>query len=118
MARDVKMTVNNNTGKVLRLKSKDPKHGKFTSSPPEIIEGSGSWTCTSKSAGLYGPEGTVTYETDDRNTTVEFYYNHPMGSATSAYRVTPNPSDTMGSEIKGSFKGHSQDITFELYLIP
>lgn len=117
MARKVKMTVNNNTNKVLKFKSKDHKHGKFTSDPPATIEASGSWTCTTRTSGTYGPEGTVTYETDGGNVTVEFYYNHPYGSATSSYRVTPSPSDSIGYDIKGSFKGHDQDITFELYLI-
>lgn len=117
MARTVKMTINNNTNKVLTLKAKDPKHGKFKSDPPTRIEASGSWTCTTRSSGTVGPEGTVTYETDGGVVTVEFYYNHPFGSATSSYRVTPSPSDSMGYDIKGSFKGHDQDITFELYLI-
>jgi hypothetical protein len=118
MARSVKMTVNNNTSQVLKIKGQKPVHGKFTSDPPATIEASGSWTCTTKTSGLYGPEGTVTYETDDGNITVEFYYNHPIGSSASSYRVTPNPSDSMGYDIKGSFKGHDQDITFELYSIP
>lgn len=115
MARSVKMTVINNTGKVLRLKSKNAIHGKFNQDPPTSIEASGSWTCTTRTGGTYGPEGTVTYETDRGEVTVEFYYNHPIGSAASSYRVTPNPSDSMGYEIKGSFKGHDQKITFELY---
>lgn len=117
MARSVKMTINNNTGKVLKLKPQEPVHGKFTSGPPATIEASGSWTCTTRTGGSYGPEGTVTYETDGGNVTVEFYYNHPVGSGASSYRVTPNPSDSMGYEIKGSFKGHDQNITFELYPI-
>ncbi|MGX5857348.1 hypothetical protein ACWKW6_27080 [Dyadobacter jiangsuensis] len=117
MTRKVKMTVNNNTNKVLTFKSKDRKHGKFTTDPPATIQASGSWTCSNKSGELVGPEGTVIYETDGGKTTVEFYYNHPMGSATSSYRVTPNPADAMGYDIKGSFKGHDQDITFELFLV-
>jgi len=115
MARSVKMTVNNNTGKVLKLKSKNAAHGKFTSDPPATIEASGSWACETRVGGTYGPEGTVIYEADGGEVTVEFYYNHPFGSAASSYRVTPNPSDSMGYEIKGSFKGHDQKITFELY---
>ena len=117
MARKVKMTVNNNTNKVLTFKSKDPMHGKFTTDPPSTIGASGSWTCTTRSSGLVGPEGTVVYETDGGNVTVEFYYNHPVGTATSSYRVTPSPADAMGYDIKGSFKGHDQDITFELFLV-
>ncbi len=117
MARKVKMTVNNNTNKVLTFVDKDAKHGKFTTNPPTTIESSGSWTCTTRSGGLVGPEGTVTYQTDGGNVTIEFYYNHPIGSATSSYRVSPTPSDSIGHDIKGSFKGHDQDITFELYLV-
>jgi hypothetical protein len=44
MARSVKMTVNNNTGQVLKIKGQKPVHGKFTSDPPATIEASGSWT--------------------------------------------------------------------------
>ncbi|ACT92078.1 hypothetical protein Dfer_0818 [Dyadobacter fermentans DSM 18053] len=111
------MTVNNNTGKVLTLKSKNAEHGKFTTDPPSKIESSGSWACSTRSGGTVGPEGTVVYETDGGSTTIEFYFNHPFGSATSSYRVTPTPRDAVGYDIKGSFKGHDQDITFELYPI-
>nr|WP_199081059.1 hypothetical protein [Pedobacter sp. ASV19] len=117
MARPVKITVNNNTGMVLKLKTQNVVHGKFTSNPPAIIEASGSWACSTRTGGAYGPEGTITYETDGGDVTVEFYYNHPIGSGSSSYRVVPNPSDSMGYEIKGSFKGHDQNITFELYTI-
>lgn len=119
MARPVKLTVNNNTGKILKLKPErsKQKHGKYTTDPPSTIEASGSWVCTTRTAGAYGPEGTVTYETDGGDTSVEFYYNHPIGSGASSYRVTVTPTDAIGYEIKGSFKGHDQHITFELYQI-
>jgi hypothetical protein len=115
--RPVKMTVNNNTGKVLRLIAKHAEHGEFTTNPPGTIEASGWWACDTVPLGLIGPEGTVTYQTEDKVTTVEFYYCHPMGPSTSSYRVTTNPSDTMGYDIKGSFTGHDQSITFELYAL-
>lgn len=117
MARKVKMTVNNNTGKVLTLKPSTPKHGKFTTDPPGTIESSGSWVCTTRTGGIFGPEGTVIYQTDGGKITIEFYYNHPMNHSKSSYRVTVSPSDSIGYDIKGSFEGHDQDITFELYLI-
>jgi hypothetical protein len=114
-ARPVKMTVQNYTNKTLVLKSKNDEHGKFVDNPPTRIEASGTWKCSSRDGAMIGPEGTVVYEAEDKSFTVEFYYNHPYGSATSSYRVSPTPSDAITYDIKGSFKGHDQDITFELY---
>lgn len=114
-ARPVKMTVNNNTSQTLKYVKDDVKHGKFTTKPPQEITSSGYWACSARSGAMIGPEGTVTYEAEDKSFTVEFYWNHPYGSATSSYRVTPTPSDAIGYDIKGSFKGHDQKITFELY---
>jgi hypothetical protein len=64
---------------------------------------------------MIGPEGTVTYEAEDKSFTVVFYYNHPYGSATSAYTVTVIPKGEIGYDITGSPKGHDQSITYELY---
>ncbi len=115
MARDVKMTVKNNTSKVLKLKGTKVDHGKFTTDPPQEIVSSGYWACSTRTLGTIGPEGTVTYEAEDKSFTVEFYYNHPFGTATSSYSVKPNPRDAIGYDIIGDTKGHDQDITFELF---
>lgn len=120
MARKLNITVNNNTSLTLTLNPPcEPKHGKFTTSPPSIIKATGNWACETREGGLYGPEGRVIYKTNKngRDVEIEFYYNHPIGSATSSYKVTITPSDVIGYEIKGSFTGHNQDITFELYEI-
>lgn len=115
MARDVKMTVNNNTSRVLKLDKEVQDHGKYNTEPPKEIKSTGFWKCSTRSGATIGPEGTVTYEAEDKSFKVAFYYNHPYGSATSSYRVTVTPSDAIGYDIKGSFTGHDQDITFELY---
>lgn len=117
MARRVKMTVNNYTGQKLTRLNPKTAHGKFTQEPPLNIEASGSWICTTRTWGTYGPKGTVTYETPDPKVKIEFFYDHPMGHSTSSYRVTVTPSNLIGYEIKGSFTGEEQDITFELYPI-
>lgn len=117
MARPVKMTVNNFTNKVLKFKSKNAEHGKFTSDPPSEIQGTGSWACSTVSGGTIGPKGTVVYEAADKSFKVTFFYNHPYGPATSSYRVTGDPSNAFTYEIKGDFEGHDQKITFELYAI-
>jgi hypothetical protein len=116
-ARPVKMTVNNNTSQTLKHVKNHVTHGRFTKDPPEEIESTGYWACSSNNAATIGPEGTVTYKAADGSFTVEFYWNHPYGSATSSYRVTPTPSDAIGYDIKGSFKGHDQEITFDLYVL-
>ena len=115
MAREVTMTVENNTGKKLELKDKDAIHGKFTTKPPTTIESTGYWVCTTVSGGTIGPKGTVTYEAADKSFTVEFFYNHPYGPSTSSYRVDPSPRDAIGYDILGDFEGHTQDITFQLF---
>ena len=57
MARPVKMTVNNNTGKVLEFKSKNEKHGKLTTDPPSKIESTGFWKCTTRTSERSGRKG-------------------------------------------------------------
>jgi len=114
-ARPVKMTVNNNTSQKLIYVKDKVDHGKFTTDPPSEIESTGYWACSARDGAMIGPKGTVTYKAADDSFTVEFFWNHPYGSATSSYRVTPNPSDAITYDIKGSFEGHDQDITFELY---
>lgn len=117
MARDVKMTVNNFTNKVLKFHSDDQKHGKYTTKPPQEIVSTGYWACSTRDGAMIGPEGSVTYEAADKSFKVKFDYNHPYGSGTSSYRVTVTPSSAAGYDIKGSFTGHTQDITFELYAL-
>ncbi len=109
------MTVQNFTNKELKLKSKKAEHGEFEVDPPQSIETTGSWKCDCVTIFGPGPEGTVVYKAADESFTVEFYFNHPLGTATSSYRIIPTPSDAITHDIKGSFKGHDQDITFELY---
>ncbi|WP_121808157.1 hypothetical protein [Mucilaginibacter kameinonensis] len=112
----VKITVRNNTGKVLRLKPEwsKPIHGKFVIDPPLTIEESGSWTCASQGPHGPGPKGTITYETDGGKIEIEFYYNHPGGSAVSAYYVIGTPSGVIYYTIGGNLKAHDQDISIEL----
>ena len=114
-ARPVTMTVKNFTSKLLILDSKKAEHGKFVTDPPSTIEAEGVWKCSANDGAMIGPKGEVCYKTADDSFKVTFFYNHPYGSATSSYRVTPNPSDALTYDIKGSFEGHDQDITFELY---
>ncbi|QEM13023.1 hypothetical protein [Mucilaginibacter rubeus] len=117
--RRVKITVSNNTGKVLRLKPEmsKPLHGKFAIDPPLTIEESGSWTCTSQSNGGPGPKGTITYETDGGKIEIEFYYNHPIGNALSTYYITGAPSGVIEYTIRGDLKALDQDISIELHPI-
>lgn len=115
MARPVTMTVNNFTGKTLKLTGTDVEHGKFTDDPPKLIKYSGAWACSTRSGAMIGPKGTATYEADDGSFSVVFFWNHPYGSATSSYRVTPSPDQSIAYEILGSFEGHSQEIQFQLY---
>ncbi|WP_114939420.1 hypothetical protein [Mucilaginibacter endophyticus] len=112
----VKITVRNNTGKVLRLKPEGAKslHGKFAIDPPLTIEESGSWTCASQGTHGPGPKGTITYETDEGKIEIEFYYNHPIGNALSTYYVTGTPSGVIEYTIRGDFKARDQDISIEL----
>jgi hypothetical protein len=113
--RPVKLTVQNNLNVTLTLKSKSLDHGKFTEDPPATIESEGYWSCSARDGSTIGAEGNVTYENKEQGFEIEFYFNHPFGSATSSYRVTPTPADSMGYDIKGSFKGHDQKITYVLY---
>lgn len=117
MIKNVKITVNNNTNKVLTLVDQDTRHGKFTSDPPATIEASGSWTCSTREGSLAGTEGTVTYQTDGGNVTIEFYFNHPPTGMRSVYLTRHSPHNSMGSEVKGRLEGHNQDVIFELYQI-
>lgn len=116
MDRPVKLTVNNNTSKVLKLGSNKLEHGKFIKVPPAEIKDSGEWKCNCRDQVAIGPEGTVTYTMDDNPATkIEFYFNHPVGTATSSYRVNITPSGSFSYDIQGPFTGKSQEITFEIY---
>ncbi|WP_109831592.1 hypothetical protein [Reichenbachiella versicolor] len=115
-ARPVTMTVINYTGQTLVLIATDVINGKFTVKPPNEIKsnGSGSWSCSARDGAMIGPKGTATFEAEDHSFKVEFFWNHPYGSATSAYSVTPDPSDAIRYNIDGDPEGHTQDITFVL----
>lgn len=107
------MTVNNNTSRVLKFLSDNKKHGKYTKDPPKEISATGYWACDM--SGVYGPEGSVTYEAEDKSFKVKFEYDHPYTAGKSTYKVIVTPSNAIDYDIKGSFKGHDQDITFNLF---
>lgn len=114
MGRPVDMTVNNFTGKTLILIGVDVEHGKFTEAPPKEIKFSQAWACATRSDTMMGPKGSATYAAKDRSFEVEFSWDHPYGSSSSSYQVSPRSNESVLYDIKGVFTGHKQSIQFQL----
>lgn len=128
--RPAHLKIENKTGYTLHLKSLQVDCGKLESSPPgDVLAGtSGVWTAAG--AGLKGPKGSATYallkgrNSQDKSGNgdatagsgaieLTFFWNHPVGSATSAYTVTSNPDGQVVYQVNPAKPvGHEQHITY------
>ncbi|MGR5559858.1 hypothetical protein ACQKQC_26635 [Vibrio fortis] len=115
MSRDVTLTVENNTGIALIYVKKNDKHGKFTKNPPKKIEATGSWKCSSRSGGAYGPEGYVLYQFEGQDTTVKFKFDHPIAATKSKYGIELNPLCADFDYEEDHSGGHTQKVFYKLY---
>lgn len=121
--RQVIFNIKNSTGYDLIYDSKKAIHGRFETDPPgEIKNGETlSFKVNKNDLGsTIGPEGFVKYKLAlINNLTMEltFTWNHPQGSAKSAYTVYSNPPNcSSGTQTPPSPTGHNQQITLEVFV--
>lgn len=121
--RQVIFNIKNSTGYDLIYDSKKAIHGRFETDPPgEIKNGETlSFKVNKNDLGsTIGPEGYVRYKLAlINNLTMEltFTWNHPQGSAKSAYTVYSNPPNcSSGTQTPPSPIGHNQQITLEVFV--
>jgi hypothetical protein len=114
------LRIQNDTGQALTLVCEHLDHGKYKTKPPETIASGATGTFEVEDHDLVGPEGIAEYQVGGGvPVTLTFYWNHPHGTATSAYSVGSNPqwyaSYTLDPPAPS---GENQDVTYQVSLNP
>lgn len=135
--RPVQLKIDNRTGYTLTQTSTHIECGKLESQPPQRVAAgtvSGAWEAVG--SGLKGPKGSVTFmlakgrkpdkDKDGRekgggngkgnaaeSIHLTFSWNHPVGTAISAYTVTSSPEgEVVYQHLPPNPTGHEQHITY------
>jgi 1-phosphatidylinositol phosphodiesterase len=121
--RQVILNIVNNTDYEFTFLRRNAIHGRFESDPPITIKTkeTGTFKVNKNDLGsTIGPQGDVVYQVKlINNLTLDliFTWNHPQGSAKSAYTVYSNPPNCVTyTQNPADPSGHNQEITLEPFL--
>jgi|GEM_PF-1215878 len=116
-ARPAYLTISNFTGNTLSKGSDDVEHGKYVKNPPDKVVRSEEFEVSAKDGALIGPKGWVEYAVEGTSVVYRLFWNHPYGSATSAYTVEikNDEREEYHYKINGDPERHEQHMDYELY---
>jgi len=117
-ARPITITVINNTTKNLEFTNAHEQHG----TPPIVATGPSSGklkpgeTCSvyAENTGMVGPEGSFSFELENKGGAFNFSYSHPYGKAKTFVHVTT--PDGYAFDLRGNLQQHDASCTADLHV--